>query len=132
MKQKTVSVVIYAITALALAYYFDSLYGAGPVARHLELIHTAIAGAILFVVACVLSVFSLRFGTVCALAACVLWWPFFSSNLFAILSVWRSLFSILHHSNWEASLQSVLMLIISSIYSLSRLRLLLRAPREVN
>lgn len=122
MKQKVVSAVIYAITALALAYYFASLYGAAPVTRHLGLIHTAIIGALLFVVACVLSLFSLRSGTACALAACTLSWPFFAGVLSAVVGVWRSLPSILHDANWEASLQSVVMLIFSSIYALSRLR----------
>jgi hypothetical protein len=128
MKQKAVSVVIYAFTALALANFFDSLYGAGPITHYLWLIHTAIAGAILFVVATVFSVFSLRIGIACALAACVLSWPFFAGELSALLGVWRSLFSVVHYSYWGARLESVLMLIISSFYSLGRLRLLFWAP----
>lgn len=128
MKQKIISAVIYAATTLALAYFFDGLYGGEPITHHLGLIYAATAGAILFAVACVLSLLSLRFGTVCALAACILSWPLFSGNLFTILSVWRSLFSILRHSNWGASLAAVVMLIISSIYSLSRLKLAFRAP----
>ena len=127
MKQKTISAVIYAATTLALAYYFDALYGGGAVTHHLGLIHIAIAGTILFAVACILSLFSLRLGVLCALAACILSWPFFSGNLYAILRVWRSLFSVVHYANWGASLAAVLMLIISSIYSLGRLRLLFQA-----
>ncbi len=128
MKQKIVSAFIYAVTTLALAYFFDGFYGGEPSTRHLGLIHAATAGAILFAVACVLSLFSLRLGTVCTLAACILSWPFFSGNLFAILSVWRSLFSILRYSNWGASLAAVVMLIISSAYSINQARLLFR-PR---
>src|SRR5271157_442627 len=124
---KAVSVVIYAVTALALADFFDSLYGAGPVTHYFGLIHTAIAGAILFVVACVFSLFSLRIGIVIALAACILSWPFFAGELLAILRVLPVLFSLVHYSYWGARLASVLMLIVSSVYSLGRLRLMFRA-----
>jgi hypothetical protein len=128
MKQKVISAVIYAVTTLALAAFFDGLYGGESLTRHLVLIHVATAGAVLFAVACVSCIFSPRFGIVCALAACILSWPFFSGNLFAILKVWRSLFSVVHYSNWGDSLAAVVTLIISSIYSLSRLPLLFQPP----
>jgi hypothetical protein len=121
MKQKIISVAIYAITTLALWGFFDGLYGGEPITRHLSLIHAATAGAILFAVACVLSSFSLRFGIACALAACILSWPFFAGELSAILRVWRSLFSVVHYSPWGDRLAAVLMLTISSIYSVVQL-----------
>jgi hypothetical protein len=128
MKQKIISVVIYAATALALAYFFDSLYGAAPITHHFGLIHTAMAGAILFVVAAVLSLFAARPEIMCAMVACGLSWPLFAGELAAILSVWRNMFSVVHYAYWGARLTAVLMLIISSIYSLNRSRLLFRAP----
>lgn len=72
MKQKIVSAVVYSLTALDFASFFDSLYGAGPVTRHLGLIYVAIIGAVLFAVASVLSLFNLRIGIACAFAACIL------------------------------------------------------------
>ena len=128
MKQKIASVIAYSFTALDVANFFDSLYGAGPVTRHLGLIHAAIVGAVLFAVASVLSLFSVRIGIVCALAACILSWPFFAGELFAILMVWRSLFSVVRYSYWGARLASVFMLIVSTIYSLGGLRLLFQGP----
>jgi hypothetical protein len=55
MKQRILSAAIYLISALALALYFDSLYGTGPVMLCLGAIHAGIAGAIVFVVACLVS-----------------------------------------------------------------------------
>jgi hypothetical protein len=128
MKQKIVSAVVYAITVFDIANFLDSLYGAGPVTHNLGLIRSAIAGAILFVVASISSLFSLRVGTVCALAACILSWPFFSGELYAILRVWRSLFSVVHYSYWGARLASVFMVIFSSIHTIAGLRALVAAP----
>lgn len=65
MKQKVLAALVYILTALALALYFDSLYGAAPVTQHLNAVHAGIAGTILLAVACLLSLFSLRLGAVC-------------------------------------------------------------------
>ena len=132
MTQRIVSVLVYSFTALDFAYYFDSLYGAGPITGHLGLIHTAIIGAVLFAVAAVFSLFSLRIGIAFAFAACILSWPFFAGELSAILSVWHSIFSVMHYSYWGARLAAVYMLIVSSIYSFGRLRALYRAPEALS
>jgi hypothetical protein len=131
MKQKIVSVLVYSFTALDFAYYFESLYGAGPVTRHLGLIHAAIIGALLFAAAAVFSLFSLRIGIAFAFAACILSWPFFAGELSAILSVWHSIFSVVRYSYWGARLAAVYMLIVSSIYSAGRWRVLYRAPETL-
>jgi hypothetical protein len=126
MKYKIVSALVYGITALDLANFFDSVYGAGPISsNYIGLTHVAIAGAILFAVACLLSLFNLRMGITCGLVACILSWPFFAGELSLILGVWRGLFSVVGYAYWTARLASVWMLIVSSIYSLSQLRLLL-------
>ena len=78
MKHKVVSALVYGITALDFAEFFDSVYGAGPISpHHIALMHTAIAGAIVFALACLFSLFNLRIGVMCGLAACVLSWPLF-------------------------------------------------------
>lgn len=77
MKEKAFPIGMYAVTALTLAAFFDALYGAGPITRHLGPIHLAIAGTVLFAVACALSLFALRIGVVCGLAGAVLSWPIF-------------------------------------------------------
>jgi len=124
MKRKILSVVIYATTAFALAEFFDALYGAGPVTRHSVLIHLAIAGTILFAAACILSLFILRVGVVCGLAGGALSWPCFAIQMPAI--PWGSLVSILPYANWLYLLTAILVLVVSSIYSVNLLRLLLR------
>jgi hypothetical protein len=128
MKPRIISAIINAITTLAFAYYFDSLYGGGGVTSHLALIHTAIVGAILFAVACILSLLNLRFGIACSLVACFLSWPFFAGELSVILGDWQNLLSDLPYANWKPKLAAVVMLIISSVYSVSRLRFSFRAP----
>jgi hypothetical protein len=126
MKHKFVSTIIFAITALAIGNFFDGLYGAGPVTHYFGLIHTAVAGAILFVIACAFSLFSSRFGIVCALAACILSWPYFGIQLFAI--PWDSIFSLMRYPEWRDKFAAILGLVISSVYSVTQLRLLWRKP----
>jgi heme exporter protein D len=124
VKRKFLSAVIYATTAFALAESFDSLYGAGPVTHELGLIHLAIAGTILFTVACILSLFTLRAAVVCGLAGGVLSWPYFAIPIPTI--PWGSLVSILPYANWMALLTTLLALVVSSVYSVNQLRILLR------
>jgi len=129
MKYRILSAAVYAITAVALADYFDALYGAGPVTSHLGLIYSAIAGAVLFAVAFVLSMFTLRFGAICGLAACILSWPCFGIQLPGI--PWTKLVSVAHYANWRFIFLAILMLAVSSAYSLWQLWLLFR-PRGSN
>jgi hypothetical protein len=124
MKRKIISAIVYAATSVALAGFFDALYGAGPVTRYLALIHLAIAGTVLFAVACVLSLFTLRVGVVCGLAGSVLSWPYFAIQISTI--PWGSTVSILSHANWQDVLTAILALVVSSVYSVNRLRLSLR------
>lgn len=126
MKQRISAAVIYAMTSLVLAGYFDSLYGAGPVTHRLGLIHAAFAGALLFVVACAMSLFALRLGVACGVVASILSWPYFGPRLLAI--PWSRFIQVLPHAMWADTYAAILMLIISSAYSAIRLRLLLRAP----
>jgi hypothetical protein len=126
MKRKVILALIYAATALTLLGFFDALYGAGPVTHHLGLIRCGLGGAVLFAIACVISPFNARFGIVCALAASVLCWPFFAGELSLILHAGLSVLSEVRYAMWGDRLAAVLMLTISSVYSLSRLRLLLR------
>jgi hypothetical protein len=128
MKQRIPSPVIYLISALALVFYFDALYG-GPVTHRLGTIHAGIAGATLFVVACVLSLFSLRVGLVCGLAASILSWPYFGVLLFVF--PWRGVPEILHYAMWGDTLSALLILIIASIYSLSKIGLSLRERASI-
>lgn len=124
MKRRILSVLIYATTAFALAEFLDGLYGAGPVTHHLALIHLAIAGTILFAAACILSLFTLRVGVVCGLGGVVLSWPYFALQMPAI--PWGSLISILPHANWVDLLTAILVLVVSSVYSVNQLQILRR------
>jgi hypothetical protein len=126
MKRKIISAVIYASTAFVLAEWFDALYGGEPLTDYVGLIHLATAGTVLFAAACILSLFTLRVGVVCGLAGGVLSWPYFAIPIPII--PWSKLVSILPYSNWLNVLTAILVLVVSSIYSVSQLRLLLRGP----
>ena len=128
MKQKILSLVLYATTAFALAEFIDGLYGAGPVTRHLELIHLAIAGTILFAAAFVLSLFTLRAGVVCGLVGSVLSWPYFAVGMPTI--PWGSLVSILPYASWLDLVIAIIALAVASVYSANQLRVLLRGRSD--
>jgi hypothetical protein len=125
MKQRAAPALLYLLAALALARYFDSLYGAAPVVRRLEAVHAGIAGTILLAVACLLSLFSLRLGGVCGLVAGLLVWPYFGPILVSF--PWSRVFEVLPYAMWADSLAALVMLTIASIYSMARLWLWFRA-----
>jgi hypothetical protein len=68
MKPRILSAIIYASTTVAVALFFDGLYGGEPIRHHLGLIHTASLGACLFAAATLLSLFSVRLGVICGFA----------------------------------------------------------------
>jgi hypothetical protein len=122
MKYRAILAAIYAITTLCLGSFLDYLYNGEPITRHLGLIHAATVGAILFAVACVLSVFSLRLGIVCALVACILSWSYFCIQLSII--PWGDLIWFARYR--PGTLAAILSLIVSSAYSVIMARLVFR------
>ncbi len=121
MKRKMISAGVYAITAFAFFGYFDGLYGGEPIIYHLRLIHIATGGAILFAVACVLSLFNLRVGNACGIVAAILSWPYFAIELYWI--PWSDLAGLAKYR--PDTLTAIFCLICSTYYSINRLRLLL-------
>jgi hypothetical protein len=128
MLRKIGSAAVYAITAWDLLSFLRRVYGLGPTIHYSVLIYIAIVGSSLFVIASVFSLFRPRWGSVCALVACILSWPFFSRELSVIPSMWRGHVSVSNPSYWGFRLISIYMLGIASIYSAIDLRLSLRAP----
>jgi hypothetical protein len=124
MKQRVWAALLYLFAALALAGYFDGLYGAGPVVHGLTLVHAGIAGMILLAVASLVSILSLRLGAVCGLIAGFLAWPFFGPLLLSF--PWSRMFEILPYAMWADSLAALTMLTITSIYSLKQVSLRVR------
>jgi hypothetical protein len=124
VRRKIISALLYLTTAFTFAMYFDSVYGAGPVTRGVWLLKLAMAGMMLFVIACMLSFFSLRVGLVCATAGGLLSWPAFAVAVFRI--PWTSIISILPHSNWLDLLIAMVTLVVSSFYSVKQAILLSR------
>lgn len=124
MKRKAIPALLYLTTAFAFAMYFDSLYGAGPVARDLWFLRLATVGMVLFASACILSFFWLRVGLLTAAAAALLSWPAFAIAVFEI--PWTSIISILPYSNWLDLLNAIVTLMVSSVYSLKQAVLLFR------
>jgi len=115
MKQKIPPAALYVITALAVAGYFDALYGAAPVTHRQTPIHFAIAGTIIFAIACLLSLFSLRLGAVGGLVGACLSWPFFGPIL--IHFPWTKLPEVLPYAMWADSLAALVTLIVATVYS---------------
>jgi hypothetical protein len=124
MKRGVLAALVYLLPALTMALVFDSIYGAGPVTRHVGVIHAGVAGAIAFAIASLLSLFSLRFGLACAIVACVLSWPFFGPLLYFF--PWKELPSALGYANWGPEFIALLTLMGAHIYSAFKLRALLR------
>jgi hypothetical protein len=128
VNRKITSAVVYAATALALAAYFDAVYGAGRVVRGVWLIHIATAGAVLLAAACILSLFSLRAGVACALAGGLLSWPQFGVATFGI--PWRSIVEILPYAYWLELLSAILALAVCSVYSVTQVVMLSRGYHD--
>jgi hypothetical protein len=121
MKRKIISVAVYAITAFAFLGYFDGLYGGEPIIYHLRLIHVATAGAILFAVACVLSLFTPRAGIVCGIVAAILSWSNFAVELY-----WIPWSNFLWFAKYRPdALTAIFCLICSTYYSINQLRMLM-------
>ena len=128
MEGRIQSSVIYAFATLVLANYFDGYYAldlTGTRRLALSLLHISTAGACLFAVAFVLSLFNLRSGIVCGLAASALAWPYFGMVLPQI--PWRNLIDVLPYSDWLALYAAILILTVSTAHSVVRCRILFRA-----
>lgn len=129
MKLKLVPAVLYATTAFSTAVDLDSLYGAAPVTHALMRVHLAIAGAALFAVAFLLSLITPRFGIVCGVLASVMSWPYVGSEMVAI--PWAKLTDVLPNARFAPQVAAVLMLTLSSAYSLVQARFLFRTSRTL-
>jgi hypothetical protein len=115
-RKKILAAVIYLLSGLALAFYFDSLYGAGgPDAHHVGLLYLGIASAIFFVVACLLSLFSTPVGPLAGTVACVSSWPYLATAL--LMFPWLALPGVVHFGLWGPMLWALLMLIVANAYS---------------
>jgi hypothetical protein len=122
MKLKFVPAALYATTAFSVAADLDSLYGAGPLTNSPTRIHLAVAGAALFALAFLLSLVKLRLGIVCGFIAGIVSWPLVGIEMAVI--PWTSLPGVLPLAHWSDILAAVLMLTVSSAYSLVQARFL--------
>jgi len=124
MKPKMVSAILYATTAFTLWSFWDALFGAADEPfmhyRYWGLLSLSIAGTVLFVAACILTLFSTRIGTICALVGATLSWPYFALQMPKI--PWSRVISVLPNANWQELLTAIFALIIASVYSMSELR----------
>jgi len=121
MKQRLTSALIYANAALALGFYFDGLYGGEPIRGSPWLMYAATAGTVLFVVACVLSAFNFRLGSLCGTAASVASWPY-CSVLLATIPWGVNPVSLLPHARWGDEFAALLALAAASIHAMIALR----------
>ena len=123
IKRKIVSAVLYATTAFALWSFWDALFGMADEPfthyQHWGFLSLSIAGTVLFVAACILTLFSGRTGTICALVAAVMSWPYFAVGMPSI--PWGKIISVLPYANWKFLFTAILALLIASAYLVSRL-----------
>lgn len=123
MKRKIVSAVLYATTAFALWSFWDALFGMAEEPfthyQHWGFLSLSIAGTVLFGAACILTLFSMRPGTICALFAAFLSWPYFAIGMRTI--PWRKIISVLPYANWKYLFTAILALLIVSAYLVNRL-----------
>jgi hypothetical protein len=129
MRRKIPSAVIFAITVVAFAIWFEDVDGMepGPITGYIGLIQTAIAGMILLSLACLLSLLTTRVAIVCGLFGCVLSWPYFGPLLFG--TPWGRLASLIAGSSlWRDEFAAIVLLMVTSVYSVAQLRSLLRGP----
>src|SRR5436305_786544 len=128
MKNRPLSILLYAATAVCLGAFFDGLYGGEPIVRHLALIHVATAGAALFAVACLICFFTLRVGSICGLLACGLSWCYFGIEVAAV--PWRDL---IWFSRFRSdTLFALVALTVSSVDSLTLLTRFFCRPRSLS
>jgi hypothetical protein len=132
MKSRVIPAVLYAFTALVLANWFEDVDGMepGPIPfPHIGSIQIAIIGTVVFAIACLASLANLRYGVALGLLACVLSWPYFAGILLS--TPLRRLASLLGDSTlWRHEYSALLLLAISSAYSLAHLRYTRRARDE--
>ena len=127
MKRKLIASLLYGVTTACLGAFFESLYSGEPIIRHLLLIRIATAGPILFAVATLVCLWSLRFGSICGLFASALSWCYFNIELLAV--PWHDLI-------WFARfrtevLGTILALTTSTVYSLVLLPMILVRNRTI-
>ena len=128
MKKRILTACMYLLAAIAVAEYFDALYGGGPVTKHLGVVHAGIASAAVLAVGCLLSLFKLELGAGCGLIGCSLAWPYFRHILISF--PWTKLFEVLPYAMWADSLAALVVLIVASIYSVVQTYSWVRARRS--
>jgi hypothetical protein len=128
VRRNAISAVVYAATAYSLAEFLDGLYGMGPFTGPVKLIYLAIAGTVLFFLACILSLFTWRVGAFCAVVGSAFSWPLFALPIQMIR--WRRVLSILSYSNWSDLLVAIFALGVSTVYSAIQMRRPLRRTGE--
>jgi len=108
MKHKIISATIYGITAWDLVVFFRHFYGASQLSpTYYGLVNVAVVGATFFVVALVFSLFNAAAGN-----------RMRTGCLYSVMA-------------GEARLISLYMLIVSTVYSLSELRLFLQTKQKL-
>jgi hypothetical protein len=129
MKRRWIQAVVYAFADFVLWGYLDALSHMEPMtpkqaAHYLPAIHAAQFGMILLVAACVVSLFSTRYGAVCGLAGCISAAPIFARLLLAI--PWSHFFEVSHYGVWPEIYASTFAWVIASVYSATQIGLLIR------
>ena len=123
MKKRIPLTVAYAVTFVILTLFFQDIDGMepGPIKAQFGLIQIAVVGGVLFAVGCILSLFTARYGIFCGTFASALSLPYFVGLVLHL--PWNRLGALtLGSPLWRDQLGAILMVFISSVYSLVRLK----------
>jgi hypothetical protein len=139
MIKRILSAAIYLTTVLCVGNYCEMIDGMEPPrlppsALQVNLWHVAIAGALMFAIACIVSIFSHRLGIFCGLGACLMSWPHFGALL--VTFPVRQLMTLLPFpwvsDLWPGIIGALAMLLISTVYTLIKLRALGKDSRRAS
>jgi hypothetical protein len=116
LKKKVTSASLYLAAALAMGAYYDAVKGAGPVTRHVFLLHIGIAGAFVFGCTSLLALWNPNRAAFVGILACCLCWSDISRIVPQI--PFLQLFSVIGHAYWNETLLALLILTLASAHSL--------------
>lgn len=115
LKKKVISGAVYLAAALAMGTYYDAVYGAGPPAQHILLRRLGVAGAFLFACTSLLSLWKPHRAVFVGILACLCWSDF--ARIVPQIPFLR-VFSVIGHADWNETLLALLVLVLTSSYSL--------------
>jgi len=130
MRHRIITATLFAAAAISTANWIDWALDPIQPYGHPFLLKVALAGSLLFLIACLLAVFANRYAALAGYAAMLLSWPYFA--LLGVSMPWKNFFWLARiHEHGAAQVIAIVTLLAATIYSSPQLwrtaRLLLRS-----